>query len=304
MISRYQIKYFSYTPILGWSFTRYETFSICKRRYFYQYYGKYDPEIPTPIIDQYKKLTSIPLKTGEIVHNTIEVLLKRMQQSNADIDRDRFLEYTQKLIYSSLRDAPFEELFYRSVEAITPDDIFPTVQQSLLNLLDSPRFAWLQNEASQRANEWIIEPGGYGEARLNDLKVYFKVDFLLPFEDKIYIFDWKTGQPDAVKHQKQMRGYAAWTVYHFEVDASQVETAIAHLLPEYSEATETFESTDLEHFALQIQAETREMYAYCRDVENNIPRDKEEFPMVADERICSYCRFRGLCFPEKYPPGL
>ena len=41
-----ELKRFDYTPILGWSMTRYDVFSICKRKYYYQYYAKYDPEFP------------------------------------------------------------------------------------------------------------------------------------------------------------------------------------------------------------------------------------------------------------------
>ncbi|QBE68876.1 hypothetical protein SynWH8101_1290 [Synechococcus sp. WH 8101] len=37
---------FAYTQQLGWSTTRSETFRACRRWYFYQYYGKFDPEIP------------------------------------------------------------------------------------------------------------------------------------------------------------------------------------------------------------------------------------------------------------------
>ena len=40
----YTIKNFEYTPILGWSLSRYDTFQSCKRRYFYTYYAKFDTE--------------------------------------------------------------------------------------------------------------------------------------------------------------------------------------------------------------------------------------------------------------------
>ncbi len=35
---------YDYTPQLGWSSTRWETFRTCRRRYFYQYYARYDRE--------------------------------------------------------------------------------------------------------------------------------------------------------------------------------------------------------------------------------------------------------------------
>ena len=39
-----EIKKYAYTPILGWSFSRNEIFSNCKRKYFYNYYAKHDTE--------------------------------------------------------------------------------------------------------------------------------------------------------------------------------------------------------------------------------------------------------------------
>jgi len=73
-----KIEKFDFTPILGWSITRYDMFTTCKRRYYYQYYAKYDPEIKRAKIDALKKLTSIPLEIGNIVHDTISAVLKRL----------------------------------------------------------------------------------------------------------------------------------------------------------------------------------------------------------------------------------
>lgn len=38
------IQTFKFTSILGWSASRYDTFTQCKRKYYYQYYGQYDQE--------------------------------------------------------------------------------------------------------------------------------------------------------------------------------------------------------------------------------------------------------------------
>jgi hypothetical protein len=35
------VKQFPYTPILGWSMSRFNLFSICKRKYYYHYYNKF-----------------------------------------------------------------------------------------------------------------------------------------------------------------------------------------------------------------------------------------------------------------------
>ena len=57
-----KIKEFEYTAILGWSSTRYDIFSECKRKYYYQYYAKFDKEYQKHNIDFLKGLTSIPME--------------------------------------------------------------------------------------------------------------------------------------------------------------------------------------------------------------------------------------------------
>jgi len=299
-----EIKKFAFTPILGWSSSRYDLFLICKRRYFYHYYTKYDQEVPTRKINQFKELVSIPLETGGIVHKVIEVLLTRLKTTSKDIDRKKFFDFSLRTTENNIRTRKFEEVVYGDMAEVEVDALYPKVRESLENLVASDRFDWLVNEAISSSDEWIIDPPGYGETRIGALKVYCKVDFLFPAGDEYHIIDWKTGKPDADKHRKQLIGYSTWASYHFETDPTKVKPKIVYLHPEYQEVQETFNVFDLENFAIQVRAETEEMYEYCRDIEQNIPLDKAEFPMVDDQRICAYCNFRGICYPNLYPANL
>jgi hypothetical protein len=295
------IKAFPFTPILGWSASRYDLFSICKRKYYYHYYGKYDPQVPVRLIQELKALSSIPLAIGSTVHSVIQALLTRLKRTSQDIDQARFSGFARQAAEEAARKSAFHEVYYREREAVTLDDLYPKVQDCLSNLLASDRYRWLVEDAIRTSPDWVIDPPGYGETRMDGLKVYFKVDFLFPVGDRLHILDWKTGKQDAAKHRKQLVGYSAWASYHYEVDPERVQPAVAYLYPEYREVDETFNASDLEHFAIQVRAETQEMYEYCRDVEQNIPLDKSEFARVDDPRICSFCEFRGLCFPDQYP---
>ena len=296
-----QIKQFSYTPILGWSMSRYELFSICKRKYFYHYYNKYDTEFPVRLIRELKELSSIPLATGIAAHEVIQTMLNRLRKTSQDIDRTKFIDYTFRNTEHLVKITQFHEVHYRELEPVSTEDIYPKVELCLENLLDSDRYRWLVEQAIETRDQWLIEPPGYGETRMDGLKVYFKVDFLFPVGDHLHILDWKTGKQDAERHRKQLVGYSAWTSYHFEVGADDVVPTIAYLYPQYEEIEEVFNAFDLEHFAIQVRAETEEMYEYCRDLEQNIPVDKSEFTRVDDPRICSICQFRGLCFPDEHP---
>ena len=281
--------------------SRYDMFSICKRKYFYHYYGKYDPEVPMRLIQELKQLSAVPLATGIAVHTVIQVLLNRLMRTSQDIDREQFFDFAFRRTKQRADSESFHEVYYREREAVVVEDLYPKVQSCLENLLESDRYRWLVEEAIATRDRWVIEPPGYGETRMDGLKTYFKVDFLFPIGDQLHILDWKTGKRDPEKHRKQLVGYSAWASYHFEVGVEKVVPTIAYLDPQYAEVEEVFNAFDLEHFAIQVRAESEEMQEYCRDVEQNIPAEKSEFPLIDDPRVCSHCEFRGLCFPDQYP---
>ncbi|NIM94131.1 MAG: hypothetical protein GTO18_10525 [Anaerolineales bacterium] len=298
------VKRFPFTWILGWSLSRYNEFSICKRRYYYQYYAKYDPEFSRDEINGLKELTSVPLGIGVTVHHVIRALLNRLRSTHEVIDREKFFDYARRSTLEHIESKTFAEVYYGDAETVGLNDLYPKVQECLENLLSSDRFEWLTEEAIKTSDAWIIEPPGYGETRINDLKAYAKVDFLFPMDDHLYILDWKTGKRELEKHRKQLIGYAAWASYHFDFEPEVIKPIVAYLLPEYEEIHQELNEFDIEDFAVRVRTETEEMYGFCSDVENNVPVDKSEFVKINDERITSRCNFRELCFPEEYPSAI
>ena len=87
-----------FTPQLGWSSTRSETFRSCRRRYFFQYHARYDSEWPLAQIQRLKSLSSIPMLVGEAVHDIVASLLRRLLRSAAPIDRDRFRRHVRQTL--------------------------------------------------------------------------------------------------------------------------------------------------------------------------------------------------------------
>ncbi len=289
-------KNFPFTSILGWSVSRYDLFKTCKRQYFYNYYGKHDPDISRYKINELKNMTTIPMEIGTIVHDVIKVLLNRLQKTSKPIDKKPFFDFAfRKTEEHCTGSKSFCEVYYGDQDSINPDELFEKVETLLKNFLSSDRLQWLMETAIISKDDWLIEPSGYGETRIDDLKAYCKVDFLFPIDDKLYILDWKTGKPNPKKHKIQLRGYAAWASYHYDLDIQKILPIVVHLFPEYSEETITINEFDYQEFAIAVKEETDEMYQICQDVENNIPLEKEAFPLTSNTRICNFCNFRELC---------
>ena len=265
-----KIKAFGFTPILGWSFSRYGIFSDCKRKYYYQYYGKYDPEYKRAKIDFLKGLTSIPMEIGNVSHDVIQSVLERLLKSTAPIDTEKFEAHLKNIIRSRL-EKNFIETYYDELEKIEPGQLFEKTSVCLNNFLASERFEWIKDKAIAEKDNWLIEPSKYGESRLDGLKLYCKVDLLIPFKGKIFILDWKTGKKDGDKYSKQLVGYAAWASYHLDRVASDIEPIIAYLHPEYEEISLKPTDDELIEYKERIFSQTEEMYGYCKKYEQNIP---------------------------------
>jgi len=290
-----KIKKFPFTDILGWSVSRYDRFNNCKRQYFYDYYAKFDKEIPFDNIQRLKALTSTALETGNIVHDIIRDLLLRMQKTSKPIDKKKFLLYAFEKTNAYCSAKTFTEVYYKQKDSVTGDDLYPAVEKTLLNFLNSDRLRWIFETALKASENWVIEPAGFGETRIAGYKAYCKVDYLIPVDDKIYILDWKTGKQDIKKHSKQLMGYALWASYHFETGYAEIIPSIAYLCPSYSESSVELQENDLEILKKQIVDETLQMYGYLADIEKNKPKDKEFFEKTDNGFFCKYCNYREIC---------
>lgn len=296
-----ELKYESYafSPVLGWSISRYEVFDKCKRQYYFSYYSKYVDSIPVYKINQLKELTSVPLEIGNVVHDVLEAFLQRLQRSDSRIDEKRFFEYARRLASQYFTEKTFLEIYYGYTDKIDMDNVLKKIYECLENFINSPIYSWIFMVAIRDRSNWMIEPGGYGETRLGGLKAYCKMDFLLPVDNEIHILDWKTGKRDEVKHAAQLLGYAAATNHNFNVPLKYIFPKIVYLHPDYDELQVECGDKDFGHLYKIIRDQTQEMYAFCQNAEQNIPKQFDTFSMSPSPTLCKQCRFQELCFPER-----
>ena len=187
------LKKYPYTSNLGWSVSRYDKFKLCQRQYYYDYYAKnHDNETDRNELMQLKELTTIPLEIGNIIHDLIKKILERLKKSNSKIDALKLQEFSHNLTNEYCNRKTFSEVFYRELDNIEIEALKIKVESFILSFIESERFKWISETAIETAENWLIEPEGYGETRINDFKAYCKVDFLFPIEDNIYIIDWKS----------------------------------------------------------------------------------------------------------------
>jgi hypothetical protein len=290
-----QYQKYEYSAILGWSSSRYEVFSKCKRQYFYGYYGKYAPDVPHYKIVQLKGLTSVPLEIGNVVHDVMEAFLRRLQKSTSDIDEQRFFEFARQKMKTYFDGKTFIEIYYGGAAGIDTEKAFLKIHRCLSNFVSGPCYNWIFMKALTNRENWLIEPEGYGETRLNGIKAYCKMDFLFPVDGDIHILDWKTGNKDHYKHAHQLIGYAAAASSNFHISWKSIIPRIIYLFPVFDELTVPLSEKDIEKFFGLVQEQTKEMRSYCADIENNVPLPIERFTPTPSPEICGICNYREIC---------
>jgi hypothetical protein len=288
------MKKFPFTSILGWSVSRYDVFTSCKCKYYYTYYAKHDPEIELAKIQRLKSLTTTALEIGNIAHDVIRDLLKRLQTSSVPINHEKLKAYTLKMAEEYCASKEFMEVYYQQTQNVSFEEIGLVAYQSVVNLLNSERFEWLNSIPIEKRKDWIIEPDGFGETRINDLKAYCKVDFLIPLDDKAFILDWKTGKKDEHKHKKQMIGYSMFAYHNLGFRPENIYSCIAYIKERYVEMVPEISTAEITTFIDTVKYESEEMYKFNADIQNNIPIPKEHFELV-NNGLCRFCEYRELC---------
>jgi hypothetical protein len=292
-----ELKYTEYpfTPILGWSISRYEVFDKCRRQYFYQYYSKYVKDVPQYKMSKLKDLTSVPLEIGNAVHDCMEALLNRLRKSDSSIDEEKFFQFADDKLKKYFSQKTFIEIHYKQEETINISAAREKIRACLYNFINSPCYSWLYMKAITNRTGWMIEPAGYGETRLDGMKAYCKMDFLFPVGEEIYILDWKTGAKDQAKHSAQLMGYAAAASSNFSIPWNMIFPKIVYLHPQYDELEINVSEDGLTDFFRTIREQTEAMYAFCSDVDQNVPIDISEFTPSPTRYLCRNCKFQELC---------
>lgn len=291
-------KVYHFTPILGWSFSRKHTFDTCKRLYYYRYYTRFVPDPERAEIRYLLGISSIPLAIGSVTHEVYEMVLKRIRVDDRPIQITKLRNFVHQSSVEYVQQNNFETVIrLEQTEAEVLDTIEKTVWTHVEALLESDIFETLTNMSLDQRKYWLIEPGDHGETRIRGLKVYAIIDFSFILDNQRFIVDWKTGHTSDSYH-KQLTTYALWMQNYLGAHYSGAQCRIYYTLnidhPEIFEP----DASDLEQMADEIVADTHKMYEYLTDIDKNIPQDIHRFPKVEEKKVCCYCTFRSICYPD------
>ena len=133
---------------------------------------------------------------------------------------------------------------------------------------------------------------------LDKVKIYAIPDYVRRIDDKLEIFDWKSGAPRS-SHSDQMAVYGLWAHRKHNYQPEKIIIRLEYLAAGKSLQT-PMTAADIEKTENMIRLSVGEMAEYLEngDTQRNIPLPCEEWEMSADMHTCRHCSFYELCKPE------
>ena len=282
----------------SWSVSRHDTFTTCRRRYYYSYYAA--PEDPE--IQRLKRLSALPLWAGSVVHETIEAFLKAHDSLPSETEREAIVrsavhgQMLSEWRESEAGSARFRLFEHEYAVPVDPEDKKIAVGTVLRSLRHFFRSDTLKEAFAAGRDRWLT---------IEDLvsytvagsPVFLRMDLAYRAPDgRVVIVDWKTGRGEGRFSEVQLAGYALYAAEHGWVGApEELVTELAYLaIPRFTRRS--IDGRKLEDARRFIEKSIRRMKEPLVDADANIAR-LEDFPMIDNPRICRRCNFRRLCFP-------
>ena len=292
------------TAEFSWSASRHDTFSSCRRRYFYSYYASNDD----PEIYRLKKLSALPLWAGSVVHETIEAFLKERDTPPTDVEAEAIVRSAvHDRMLTDWKDSeacsPRFRLSEHEYESpVGPEDkkiVVGTVMRSLRNFFRSPTLAAALAAGRER---WLTVED-LVSFEVSGVTVFLRMDLAYRDEEgRVVIVDWKTGRGEGRFNEVQMAGYALYAAHQgWAASPEEIVTELAYLaIPRY--VRRSIDARRLDQARAFIARSAESMRALLVDPVLNLAR-LEDFPMIDRPQVCRRCNFRRLCFPRSDAAG-
>ena len=308
------------------------------RRYFLHYYLSWNgwneaaPAITREAF-KLKRLVSVPLWRGQLVHYIASKVLQSMQRKGRMPDSAKVVEYMRErfnnqLAFSKSKRyltepkkrsgklnidwlALLEHEYDRTFDPGLIDRAWEECLRAVEGLMASPI---LKKAAKADPSAWIIEDLDHAEFSqnfiFNGVTVYVKTDFIFTEPGgELCIVDWKTtkghdprgapssGEPDA---EVQLGVYAYYAATVLEIPIEKIRLYEVNLLRGGAVAEHDVRDEMIERFKEHISTGIEKLSSVLvdRDRERNEPLAEDRFPRIANGR-CRTCNFFRICKDER-----
>jgi hypothetical protein len=296
------------TNEVSWSRRRKSALEGCPRRYFYQYYLKWDGWLDDAPHDRrlayrLSHMTSLPKLAGIAVHETIRRLIaaagkKRSLAVDAEELAAAIMRRTwidAKLLRWQDRPKQFPpvfELYYQ--DGVPREEIIrfgAIARRAVKTFAGSDLFKRI---AATDPETWLAvdEPIRFGDAPtplVDDSRVWCRPDFAMREGDRVAIYDWKTGLRKA-DDRSQLLAYALHAWHQWGFAPEKISCTAVYLGDQVVEEVFPVAAPELEAMLATIRSDLKRMRD--RDAQSH---DVESFPAEPKPEVCAWCEFQEMC---------
>ena len=304
---------------LSWSHSRMRTFEECKRQYYFHYYLKWNGWKTTADAERQtayrlSKMTSFDLETGNVVHDVIAEVLKKLRDTGiAETESsatERALNKWDQARTESLTSAPSAQ-FNKSKRFLEDYYGYPECEERsagkreaigshLAGFYASKTWEQIQGLKTDRWRAMDTDP--FEAQMVYDIPMHGRPDLALSSRGpkSIYrLFDWKTGRP----RESDTNQLGFYALFAAKVWGCRPDAIVARLVylktPPHQVEVEVSEALINGSFETLTDS-YRQMNALLKDTSNNVPLPIEHFPQSVSHRTCPRCNFQELCFGSKW----
>lgn len=296
---------------VSWSRTRMTAFSTCRRRYWFQYYLKWNGwEAGAPeerrLAYRLSYMTNLTLLAGEAAHEAIRALLAS-HKAGRPLDSEGAEQVARDLMNATWTKAknrgflrggpkwnrPLFELYYGEPPTKADTDrAAEAARGAVRRLATSPWFAELA--ATDKAGWfWIDEKGPIDDAapavRVDGARVWALPDFAREDGDACVLYDWKTGGPKP-DDATQILSYALHAHEVWGYPPEKIRCELVYLKDGVEVRPVAADAASLDSVRRRIADDVAAMKAL-----HSADPPADAFPLVEDRAACTDCFFREMC---------
>lgn len=278
--------------------------------YYFQYYGfwggwEIDADDRTRMIYILKKLQNRQMWAGKKVHDCIENVIMEIQEGFEKIDVSQKIEGTldqmrkeflssknKKYLTDPKSCALFEHEYRLEVNETEWKSNADNVVECLKLFFNSEVYMEILKLTE---NQWL-EMEQFPFFYFNDVKIYAVLDFAFRRNDKIIIYDWKTGKEDAKRDRFQLACYGLFAIQKWEIKPEKVKL-VDFFLSNGEQYDYNFIDFELDQIQEYIRNSIGEMKDKLDDPQENIAKE-DRFIFSDNKKICNYCSYYEIC-PKK-----
>jgi hypothetical protein len=316
------------TPYRSWSYSRQRQFQTCKRAFFYQYYWKGEPN--QDVLWELRRIKTIPLVVGDLVHEAISLALRQWMQSHVEA-KDLFGGAARRyegMLRASMSTAKVIRQGRRppgkgpilAHHLLTGERC--AVEEAGLETLRDYLAAFEASEAWQflrhkKTYTQLWEPiatatddpqhfdatAALGFSRAVGLRIYTAFDLALEHRGEFILVDWKAAaktEAALAQTRKQLVSYCFWARSRKKPrNTLRIQPYFLRLgelwAPSYPTDTEFFDVVrDIED---HVTAEMQLVSVKANEDGEPIDyiADAEDFPPSPRQSICATCKFLTVC---------